>query len=234
METTENIEMTRNVLRKFSLDGPIPEEQRKYIRKNRRRSFISLIKLSGKYSLWKHAGSYAFFGCTRFGLQLTMLQSGVIFVAVSVLTAAVISTGGYLSIKHFVLDPVEENPVQVEEEVVNAVPIAPVKPLIKKDVKPKFTLNLVVEGYSVDQQLTKSIEKRIKNYFIKNGITIAPQYLVSGEISYDEVYFITIKATIPEDGSMVYFKRKSVEKKDNIYPLFIESMNDIYHKTGAK
>ncbi|MCP4131875.1 MAG: hypothetical protein GY754_12920 [bacterium] len=231
METTNReIEALKKLLDQCRLAAPVPEEHKKHIRKNRRKSFIALTKLTGKYSLWENALSYVFFGCTRFGLQLTALQSGVILVIGSIVTAAGISTGGYFVAKKIFLAVPEEKPVQVEQ-VVN---VAPVKPVIPVKAKPRpkpFTLNLNIDGYgNIDKKTTAKITKKVKLHFAKNGITIDKKYIVAGEVSAVEGnYYAKIRA-FSNEVKQVHFKRNKFKNVDDLQGFFIKESRKIAEK----
>ncbi|MCP4136463.1 MAG: hypothetical protein GY754_36175 [bacterium] len=227
-ELDQNITTIRKVLEKCGLAYPVPESYKEYIRKNRRRFYIKLIKRTGHYTLWEGLTSYIYFGCTRFGLQLTSLQSSVAFIAASAMAVAVISTGGYFAVKIFVFDPVEIKPVQVEKTV-NA---APVKETVKAKPRPKpFTLNLLIEGFgNIDKKTTTSISQKVKRYFIKNGISINKKYIVSGEIKAIEGnYYAKIRA-FNNKAEQVHFKRETIKSLNDLEDFFIKESKKIAHK----
>ncbi|MCP4137895.1 MAG: hypothetical protein GY754_43435 [bacterium] len=235
METTENntIETTRKVLEEYKLDGPVPEDQRNYFYINRRKSFINVLKLNGTYSLWKGLGSYVFFGCTRFGLQLSMFQSGVIMVIAGAISAAAISTGGYFAVKKLLLNAPEEKPVQIEEAAA-AAPAAPVvseKPETVK-AKPKpFTLYLNIDGYgNIDNKTTANISKKVKRHFIKNGISINKKYIVSGEVKAIEGNYYAKIRVFSNKVKQVYFKRDKFKNIDDLQDFFIRESIKIAEK----
>ncbi len=232
MENTDKeIQTIKDLMDQCKFAAPLPEEHKRHIHKNRRKSFIALTKLTGKYSLWENALSHIFFGCTRFGLQLTALQSGVILVIGSIVTAAGISTGGYYAVKRFILDTPEEKPVQVEQ--VNAAPVTPViqdKPKPVK-AKPKFTLNLNIDGSgNIDKKTTANISRKVKQHFRQNGISIDKKYIVSGKVSKIEgSYYAKIRA-FSNEIKQVHFKRDKFKSLDDLQRFFIRESRKIAEK----
>ncbi|MCP4132767.1 MAG: hypothetical protein GY754_17510 [bacterium] len=222
----DTLDELNELFEKTGLVSEVSRSHMRAIRKNKRKSYLNLLKQAGEYTIWEGITSYVYFGFTRFGFQLSTLQSSIIIIAASVTAAAAISVGGYLVVSNFISNtPVEKTVLPVEN--VPAAPANTGSPETVK-IKPKFTLNLEIGGVNIDKKIIPGIVKKIDLYFKNNNLSIDKKYFLSGEIIFDEgVFAVKMTAFDYNSEEKIFLKNKELNNANELYPFFLNMSKKI-------
>ena len=102
MDNEKKIEQFEKVLDKLNIKEPVPEETQKYIRENKYKSHIKLLKKIGQYTVWDGLVLYVFYGLKNRGIKSTMVQSAIIVVILGIILVTSLFAGVYLIVKYFI------------------------------------------------------------------------------------------------------------------------------------
>jgi hypothetical protein len=119
------------ILKKYGLIKPVPEEIQKRILKVKKKQFRETLKKAGASSFLFVVISHLFFIIKRCGFNVTMAQSAAIAGALSVVTAGIITAGSYAAATGLLSRPPERT-VQHRDAEAEADIKAPVLPENKK------------------------------------------------------------------------------------------------------
>ncbi|MCP4132137.1 MAG: hypothetical protein GY754_14290 [bacterium] len=180
--TDENVKITRELLEKCMLTAPVSKDQKKYIKENRRKSLVATLKKTGQYTPLSGAVLYVFFGMTKLGIKLSIVQSAVALGVISFAAVTTVSTGSYVAVKKFVLTPSIEKQIeekQIEEKQTGSMNEMPVKdpastkaenstkPVVKPVVEPVVKTKLAITPFeflsqSGDKTIPETIRQKIR------------------------------------------------------------------------
>lgn len=107
-----DMQLLQSLLDKYRFTRPIPPGIRGRILARKRRNFVAVMKKLGRYNALLGAFLVVYFLLRRIGIVATLKQCGIVLITASLFTAAGVSVGGYIAVKH-ILDA----PAKVEESV---------------------------------------------------------------------------------------------------------------------
>ncbi len=169
-ENDENVKTMRQVLEKFKFSKPASEELKKISWRDKRKKQIRILKEAGRYRPAYGAFLFIFYLAANLGIRLTVPQSAVVLIFVSVLAAGTVSGGTYAGVKYITDEPVIEKldvidkPVQEEKTAVAKPAIQekkPVKSIIKKPILGIVPFDLESTTPEKDKEFLTTLRNKI-------------------------------------------------------------------------
>ncbi len=192
-----NIQLLEQLLIKYRLTEPVPQEVRSYILKRKRKFFIKLCKSIGIYNIFFGSVLTVFFIVKKLGISITLIHSAVIVGLLTLLSAGSITYCGYTIIKPLISDDTHYEqpfPKTIDQ---------------KEEVIVKFTLpslsvpSLVIRPGSLTESGTGIDLSRFKHDFI----TILEKFYPGGIYSHSEQIknYVNLHASLVRNNKVFDF-----------------------------
>jgi len=133
----QEIQMLEQLLEKYRLTEPVPEEVRAYFLKRKKKFFVKVCKSLGIYNIFFGSVITVFFIMKKLGLAVTVIQSAIIVTMLTVISFASVTWCGYTFILPLIHNEMRHekiipSPIEPKEEIVVIPPLLSLKapPLI--------------------------------------------------------------------------------------------------------
>ncbi len=217
------LKLLREILDKFKVSGPLPEEIKPRMLKAKKAVLINILKEHKHYSFWIFLIISVYFYTRWLGIGISLAKSSAIVIISALTTAAVISAGSYYAITQISFDKPESRIEEIEKSVPEKEELS--EPVKKESAK---KTNIISIDYKLDiipfthdtraKKAAKILARNIKINLIKiKGKSAArilygplknarAAKLLSGSIvMVDDIYMVSAKITNPKTSQVLMF-----------------------------